>query len=279
VEDAVPEHLVGDPIRLGQVMINLVGNALKFTERGHVAVHVGTDAVTASEARLRVQVEDTGIGIPAHQAEAVFAAFVQADTSTTRRYGGTGLGLAIARRIIEAFGGRLWLESTPGVRTTFFFTASFGIAPAGAESAGTHATAAPPAGPVSPAGPGLRILVAEDNRVNQMLAVRLLEKVGHRVSVVGDGRAAVEAVARERFDLVLMDVQMPEMDGFEATAAIRAREARDPSGGRLPIIAVTAHALKGDAERCLASGMDGYVTKPMQPAELHAAIERLAVPA
>jgi PAS domain S-box-containing protein len=414
-----PEIIVGDPARLRQVLINLVGNAIKFTERGEVVVdvqiqgsgvrgqRVGMGVSFADPCLLHFQVRDTGIGIAAGKQGLIFGAFVQADGSTTRRYGGTGLGLAISSRLVQRMGGRIWVESAPGQGSVFHFTARFGLhgapaaRPAQAEprplpglsvlvvddnatnrfivtetlsqwqmrptavenaagalqaleqaqqagepftlvlldahmpevdgftlaerirehpdltgatvmmlssacqpidaarcqelglaayltkpikqadllrailaALGSPAAAAPPAAPPAPRhGRTLRVLLAEDNLVNQKLAIRLLEKQGHSVTLAGTGAEAVRAVERQAFDLVLMDVQMPEMDGFEATAAIRARE-RD-SGRHLPILAMTAYAMKGDRERCLAGGMDDYVSKPIQPRELWQAIERL----
>jgi signal transduction histidine kinase/CheY-like chemotaxis protein len=417
----VPPVLVGDPLRLRQVIVNLVGNAVKFTEAGEVVVRVRVEARDATSALLHFEVADTGIGIHEAHQRIIFEAFAQADGSTTRRFGGTGLGLSISSRLVDMLGGRIWVESAPGEGATFHFTARFGLDPAAApvrlaepgrrgppsstppsrrrmspELAGLrvlvvddHETArevvsallrvagleveaaadAPSAveavrrasagglgfslaivdagagdpdgfatarrlreasegdvvvvmmltstrqredsarcaaehlggwvqKPIKPAdlvdaleaahrsepldppestrrsipsiplrrGRSLRVLLAEDNLVNQRLAVRLLEREGHEVAVVGNGRAALDALARDRFDLALMDVQMPEMDGFEAAAALRAREAAD--GGHLPLVAVTAYAMKGDRERCLAAGFDGYVSKPIQVIEL-----------
>jgi PAS domain S-box-containing protein len=399
-----PDLLVGDWGRLRQVLVNLVGNAVKFTERGEVVVEVRCDARTAEEVRLHVAVRDTGIGIPAAKLGTIFAPFEQADSSTTRKYGGTGLGLAISSRLVGMMGGRVWAESAPGRGSTFHFTARLGrsgrgsapglgrspAAPAGlaalvvddsatsravlaemldgwglrptavgdAEEAlaelqaaaavgepfrlvlldarmpgagglelaerirscpelagaallllscadrpedaarcrrlgvvarltkpvkGTDLLAAllsavePAAGPAAPAAPPsapsggaglrpLRVLLAEDNPFNQRVGVLTLEGAGHTVRVAGNGREAVAAWQQEAFDVVLMDVQMPEMDGFEATAAIRAAERA--TGRHTPVIAVTAHAMKGDRERCLAAGMDGYVAKPIRPEEL-----------
>jgi signal transduction histidine kinase/ligand-binding sensor domain-containing protein/CheY-like chemotaxis protein len=264
----VPAEVVGDPIRLGQILINLVGNALKFTTAGEVVVTVGLDDAAPPDASrtvgLRVSVSDTGIGIaPEHQLR-IFEAFSQADGSTTRKYGGTGLGLAISARLVELMGGRLTVMSAPEKGSTFSCTAWLARAATRTED---RAAASDATG--RPEGRVLRVLVAEDNPVNQKVASRLLEKAGHSVVVVDNGRAAVDAVARERFDVVLMDVQMPEMNGLEATQAIRALE-----GGlaHTPIVALTAHAMRGDEERCLEAGMDGYLSKPIRAQELYAAL-------
>jgi PAS domain S-box-containing protein len=407
IPPSVLDGLIGDPDRLRQVVVNLVGNAIKFTEKGEVVVRVETKAQTANEVTLHFSVSDTGIGIPPDKQRLIFDPFVQADGSTTRKYGGTGLGLTISSRLIELMGGRIWVESEVGRGSTFHFTARFALqrrsrsqmfalppdnlcglrilvaddnatsrqilgemlvswgmqptlAGSGREAleAMRRAAAHEPfalalldtempegdgfalaaqvkrrpdlAGAVlllssgnptdaarcrelglarclikpvqqsdlldailttlgtSPAertpgsadgvrprpGTGLRVLVAEDNEVNQLLAVSLLEKQGHTVVVAGNGREALAALEQGAFDLVLMDVQMPEMDGLEATALIRRREQQ--AGGHLPIIAMTAHAMKGDRERCLQAGMDDYVSKPVQPRELHEAIARVA---
>jgi PAS domain S-box-containing protein len=414
----LPRDLVGDPGRLRQILVNLVGNAIKFTERGEVVVHVETQSQTEDGVELHFAVTDTGIGIPREKQELIFAAFAQADNSTTRKYGGTGLGLAITSQLVKMMRGRLWVESEPGQGSTFHFTAHFGLGkvptkphalretvclrdmpvlvvddnatnrrileamlthwlmqPSLADGgwAGLAAmeqakdaerpfplvlidaqmpdmdgftlaqrikespglagatimmlTSAGQRGDVArcrelgiavylikpirqselleailvalgrPSREGeqptvltrhslrearrkLRVLVAEDNAVNQELAVRLLEKQGHTVAVAGNGQEALEALEKATsrgFDVVLMDLQMPEMDGLEATAAIRQKE--KATGKHLPIIAMTAHALKGDRERCLAAGMDDYVAKPIQAKELLAAVEGAVLPA
>ena len=406
VAPEVPEVVRGDSTRLRQVVINLVGNAIKFTERGEVALKVQVEAQEGQERLLRFTVADTGIGIPEEKRELIFAPFSQADTSTTRKYGGTGLGLTISTRLVEMMGGRIWVESEVGKGSQFHFTARMEAADAkevkvgtialpemlrgvkvlvvddnrtnrrilegmlgrwemksssveGGEEALAQLSAAREAGKpfgliltdinmpkmngfalverirqrpelstatimmLTSAGqcgdaarcqelgvaayllkpirqselrqaiarvlgvreqdgaiplitrfsvqdtrePSafLRVLLAEDNAVNQRLAVRLLEKRGHRVVVASNGREAVEALEKESFDLVFMDVQMPEMDGLEATTAIREKE--KGSGVHQPIIALTAHTMKGDREKCLAGGMDGYLTKPIRPQE------------
>jgi PAS domain S-box-containing protein len=410
----VPYALAGDPHRLCQVIVNLIGNAIKFTERGEVVLRVDVRSRTEDEICLHFAISDTGIGITADQQQKLFKAFSQADTSTTRRYGGTGLGLAISARLVEMMGGEIWLESQVGCGSMFHFSARFGPArcpvarPAQAELAQMHGlpvlvvddnatnrrillemltnwgmrptvveggrealaaleqarrTGSPftlvlldammpemdgftlaerirkdpePMGstlmmlssanrredaarcrelgvstyltkPIrqstlldaimtslgasasvedraatgakcpAPARGRLRLLLAEDNAVNQRLAVSLLEKRGHQVVVVGNGREALATLDRQPFDAVLMDVQMPEMDGFEATAVIRAREA--DTGAHTPIIAMTAHALKGDRERCREAGMDAYVSKPLRPQELFEVLEGLVTAA
>jgi signal transduction histidine kinase/DNA-binding response OmpR family regulator len=413
VAPGVPDGLVGDPGRFGQVLLNLVGNAIKFTAHGEVAVEVAPEEVDADGVLLHVRVRDTGVGIPADKQQMIFDAFSQADSSTTRRYGGTGLGLAITRRLVALMGGRVWVESDPGQGSVFHFTGRFALAEgpvtrteplplaelsdlrvlavddnetnrrlleamliswgvrptivdggaaALAALAAAHAEEAPfglvlldahmpgidgfevavrmrtnpglgsptimllssdqqrgdvarcrqlgiarslikpvtpselldailvalredagarPAvtapAPVAPARRRLHVLVAEDNRVNQQLVTRMLEKAGHVVVLAANGREAVAAVERQGVDVVLMDVQMPEMDGLAATAAIRRREAHG-SGPRLPIIALTAHAMAGDREVCVEAGMDDYLTKPIKRDDLLRALERVMAP-
>ncbi len=268
----LPSTVVGDPVRLRQVILNLLGNAVKFTEKGGVTLSVAVESVSDTAIRLHFQVADTGIGIPEDKRQLIFEPFRQADGSTTRQYGGTGLGLAISARLAAMMGGRIWLESEVGRGSVFHFTAGFLPGPA--------LPAQPPAQPstlsvaAATESKSLHILLVEDNAVNQRLALRLLQKAGHTVALAADGRNALKLVASERFDLVLMDIQMPVMDGFEATAAIRERERA--TGEHLPILAMTAHAMRGDRERCLAAGMDGYISKPIDIAELISAIEALA---
>jgi two-component system sensor histidine kinase/response regulator len=410
VPASLPAAVVGDLGRLRQVLVNLVSNAVKFTEKGEVVVDVREESRTDEGLVLHFAVRDTGIGIPRNKRDAVFSAFVQADGSTTRKYGGTGLGLAITARLVEIMGGRIWVESRVGRGSTFHFTTRLGLpkeperpkaevepralrdlpvlvvddnatnrtilremlngwgmdpaeasggraaltalakrrasgrpfrlalvdanmpgldgfalvkrlgAAAGPAPAVIMLTSADRRGdlsraralgisaylvkPVKPSDlfdaiirifgaaeadapppdlitdqtiraerPRYRILLAEDNPVNQKVATHVLERRGHTVVTASDGRKALECLERERFDLVLMDVQMPVMDGFEATAAIRKKERA--SGDRLPVVAMTAHAMKGDRERCLAAGMDDYLSKPLRPDELFRTIDRL----
>jgi PAS domain S-box-containing protein len=409
----IPDDLVGDPSRLGRIIVNLVGNAIKFTERGEVVLRVGLEKREAAEVVLHFAVTDTGIGIPIDKQKRIFEAFAQADTSTTRKYGGTGLGLAICAQLAELMGGRVWVESQVGSGSTFHFTARFGLQDASAEkspepapvklqnlpvlvvddnatnrrileemitnwrmrpvaaangaaalkamkrartegnpfqvvlldghmpkmdgfevaarvkkdphlrhatvilltSAGrredvtrakTLGAAAALTKPVKQSElwdaivtalhvPGrakkrpsmtreralgarrpLRILVAEDNPVNQQLALHLLERRGHSAIVAENGREALAAIEKNTFDLVLMDVQMPEMGGLEATRAIREKE--KSTGKHLPIVAMTAHAMQGDRERCLEAGMDGYLAKPLDPKIFLQVVEGTALP-
>jgi CheY-like chemotaxis protein len=223
--------------------------------------------VTASGIELHFQVRDTGIGIPAAKQALVFEEFAQADSSTTRRYGGTGLGLAISQRLVRLMGGRIWLESQEGQGSTFHFTTL--VQPSRGKGTSSPAAAQGPAAATSPPRQ-LRILVADDVVVNQKILQRMLEKLGHVATSVANGQEAADIVSTQTFDLVFMDVQMPVMDGLEATVAIRQRERL--SGAHLPIVAVTAHAMQGDKERFLEAGMDGYVSKPLGQAEVLAAI-------
>jgi signal transduction histidine kinase/DNA-binding NarL/FixJ family response regulator len=269
IEPEVPKLLTGDAGRLRQVLINLIGNAIKFTSRGQVAVNVDlarqeSTPLAADEVCLHFAVADTGIGIPADRLQAIFEPFVQADGSTARKYGGTGLGLTISTRLVDMMGGKIWVESELGKGTTFHFTARLKV-PSQEQGAGTDTPIAQPA-----ALRRLNILLADDNEFNRRVGRMKLEKYGHAITVVGSGQEALDAVAKHSFDLMLTDVQMPDMDGLEVTAAIRRREAT--TGRRLPIIAMTAHAMKGDRERFLAAGMDGYVAKPVRDQELWAAI-------
>jgi len=277
----VPDAIIGDAGRLRQVLVNLVSNAIKFTEEGRVVVEVGKESETDGEARLRFSISDTGVGIPPDKQIAIFRPFTQADSSVSRKYGGTGLGLSIASKLLEMMDGRIWVESPPasgGPGSTFHFEVRFGLQNGASSATRAAAVRAPAAQAVgssarTPTVRPARVLLAEDNEINQKVVTALLKKRGHTVTVAGNGIKALDALQRERFDIVLMDVQMPEMDGLEATAAIRAIE--QASGAHIPIVALTAHAIKGDRERCLAAGMDGYVSKPVRAEDLFQAIEGL----
>ncbi|HEY6249148.1 MAG TPA: ATP-binding protein, partial [Candidatus Angelobacter sp.] len=251
------QSVVGDAVRLKQVLTNLLGNAIKFTERGRIALAAEVGGVRADELEVKFSIADTGIGIPREKQQVIFEAFSQADTSTTRRFGGTGLGLAICSRIVALMGGRIWVESELGRGSTFCFTAKLKITTQSA--AGVTADGDRHSHPERYRS--LRILVAEDNLVNQKVAEKILKVAGHQVAVANSGRETLQKLQEEPFDLVLMDLQMPEMDGFAATTAIR--ESEKITGRHLPIIAMTAHAMKGDRERCLQTGMDEYISKPV----------------
>jgi PAS domain S-box-containing protein len=274
----VPAHVIADPVRVKQVLTNLLGNAVKFTERGSVTLDVSAgpgptgSAAPPNSLLLHFRIVDTGIGIPHDKHALIFEPFRQVDGSTTRRFGGTGLGLAIASTLVELMGGEIRVESAAGAGSTFHASLPVTAAGAVAERRRAISAAAPSIGTTGQAARSRRILVAEDNIVNQRVASRLLTKRGHVVTVVGNGREALDALQREAFDLVLMDIQMPDMDGFEATTAIRRWE-RD-TGARVRIVAMTAHAMTGDRERCLAAGMDGYLSKPIDQRSLYDVVEQ-----
>jgi CheY-like chemotaxis protein len=252
------------------VLINLVGNAIKFTEQGSVTLKVQRLDVEQDEVVLwQFSVDDTGIGIPQEKQDAIFRAFTQADGSISRRFGGTGLGLTISARLVEAMGGRIWLESEVGRGTTFHFSVPLGVA----AEAPADETVVKPGTSEDKLDVPLRILLVEDNLVNQKVAVAMLTKRGHHVITARNGLEGLNVVGRDSFDLVLMDVQMPVMNGLEATKAIRASE--HGSGRHLPIIAMTAHALREDIDRCRAAGMDGYISKPFQIETLIAELSRV----
>ena len=264
IADDVPDALLGDARLLRQVLANLLSNAIKFTERGEIVSRVRVQELTGDVVTLRFEVADTGIGIPPDKQRVIFEEFVQADASTTRRYGGTGLGLAIASRLVDALGGAIGLESEPGTGSTFHFTARFGLdvaAPAEAPS------------PVEPDVelPPLHVLLVEDSVANQRVGAGMLQKLRHTIRIVTNGAEAVEACAAERFDVILMDLQMPGMDGYEATRAIRRRE-HDEGIAKTPIVALTARASSGNEELCRAVGFDGYLAKPYRSRELLDAI-------
>ena len=277
IDPAIKDYLVGDPFRLRQVLTNLLGNAIKFTSQGKVSLFAELEGKEKGFQIVRFGVTDSGIGVPADKQQVIFEAFRQADGSTTRKYGGTGLGLAISARIVALIGGTIGITSKPNEGSTFHFTARF-----------KPAANAPPPAPAPPqnlkklndtasglSGPyGLSVLLAEDNAVNQRLVVRLLEKRGHKISVASSGREALLLFESSRFDVILMDVQMPDVDGIQATTAIREIEKRQKT--YTPIIALTAHAMKGDRERCLAAGMDAFVNKPIDASSFMDVLETTA---
>ncbi len=261
-----PPFLSGDPARLRQILTNLVGNAVKFTERGKVTMSGVVLRETDTHLEFRLTVRDTGIGIPPERKAAVFDSFTQADGSITRRYGGTGLGLAICLRLTDLMAGRIGVESEPGRGSEFWLVVTLEKTSAGQEKPAATSWASEPE-PL-----GLHVLLAEDNVINQEVARGFLEMWGCTVDVAGNGWAACQAAQKKKYDLVRLSVQMPEMDGRQATAAIRSRERG--SARRLPIIAMTAHNMQGDREQCLACGMDDYVSKPVDPEKLLAALKR-----
>jgi signal transduction histidine kinase/CheY-like chemotaxis protein len=274
----VPTRLVGDPSRLRQVLLNLVGNAVKFTPRGHVHVDVLVREHRDRGALVEIAVSDTGIGIAADVQPRLFQAFTQADASTTRRYGGTGLGLAICRQIVELMNGAIGVESAPDRGSRFWFTVPLDLAepaPGGGPVVALAPSAVAPAR-IERAASALRILLVEDNPVNQQVAVRMLRKLGHDVDIAHNGFEAVDAARRTAYDAVLMDCQMPELDGYGATLRIRAGES---SSRRVPIVAVTANAAVDDRERCLAAGMDDYLAKPLRLNELARVLDQWTKPA
>ena len=267
----VPVSIKGDPTRVRQVLLNLLGNAVKFTERGRIDLVIGCDGLGTAQPLLHVAVRDTGIGVAPEMHERIFEAFVQEDASTTRRYGGSGLGLSIARRLVELMGGRIWLESVKDVGSTFHVTLPL-VEPIWAES--RIAEEAPAPEPVEPAvhTGSAPVLLVEDNLANQKLMRWVLERQGFQVTLAADGAQGVQAFGQSRFEAVLMDVQMPVMSGLEATRLIRDME-RERGGARTPIIAVTANAILGDRDACLAAGADDYLSKPFTAQQLREKVE------
>ena len=276
-EPEIPQTLVGDSLRLWQVLNNLVGNAIKFTETGDVAVQARIESQTASQGEnhghvvLGFTVRDSGIGLTPEQIGRLFQSFSQADASTTRKYGGTGLGLAISKNLVELMGGTMWVESTPGKGSVFGFNLPFTCPPEESRTTPDLSRSNMPGDNGSLANlSGLRVLLVEDNEFNRQLATALLTQAGIEVSSAHDGIEAVRAAQQQEFDAVLMDIQMPNMDGLEATRNIR----KNPALAGLPIIAMTANAMAGDREHCLAAGMNDYLTKPIQHNALYAALAR-----
>jgi signal transduction histidine kinase/ActR/RegA family two-component response regulator len=266
VDKSLTDDFLGDPTRLRQILSNLLGNALKFTSQGSIQLHVGpAEGSTPELPLIQFSVADSGIGIPADKLPIVFEQFRQADGSTTRRFGGTGLGLSICQRLAALMGGRIWAESEVGKGTTIRFTVAL--------RQGTRESAAAPVAERTPSR-ALRVLLVEDNAVSQRLAERLLGKQGHQVVTAANGLQGVSAFREQDYDLVLMDVQMPELDGLAATQAIRALERG--TGRRTPVLMLTANAMKGDREKCLEAGADGYLTKPLEAGQLIRTITEMA---
>jgi signal transduction histidine kinase/ActR/RegA family two-component response regulator len=268
LDDKLPKWVMTDSLRLWQVLNNLAGNALKFTENGTVTIKLRLQSQIGPHPRVRFEVIDTGIGIPDENLAHIFEAFKQADGSTTRRFGGSGLGLTISTRIIRLMGGQIEVRSTEGEGSNFFFTVPLPVAEAPVEEPSDNlddSTTLPL--------DGMSLLLVEDNPVNQKLAYRILKKAGAQVTLANNGQEAVDACLDNIFNVILMDVQMPVMDGFVATAKIRANEAENQ---HVPIVALTAHALPGYREKCIAAGMDDFVTKPLKAKLLRRTVYRWA---
>lgn len=262
---ALHAGVFGDPLRVRQIVTNLLSNAVKFTERGAVSVRLTTE-MRNGRIETCIEVSDTGAGIPSQKLGDIFEKFTQADSSITRKYGGTGLGLAITRRLVEIHGGKIRVESEVGKGSSFFVTIPFDPAPLSEPAPSVESR------PAAPESPGVRLLLVEDNLVNQKVVLAMLRKRGYQIEIANDGREALdklEAAARP-YDLVLMDVQMPVLDGLETTRLLR----RDPRWAKLPVVAMTAHAMTGDREKCMEAGMNGYISKPVQPAHLITTLER-----
>lgn len=272
--DRIPRFIQGDPVRLKQVLFNLLGNAFKFTSKGEISIHVHPQNVGDKEVIIHFSVLDTGIGIPSTKLDSIFQAFTQVDASTTRRYGGTGLGLTISRRLVKLMGGELNVISKEGKGSEFYFTLPFKKANRASdekiETLSMDGTTSRDYGQA-------RVLLAEDNPVNQDVATATLEQWGLRVDIANSGLEAIQALRQNRYSLVLMDVQMPEMDGLEATLTLR-----DPASGvldpKVPVIAMTAHAMKEDKKRCMEAGMDDYLSKPLHPSNLLSILDKYITP-
>ena len=255
----IPEYVFGDPLRIKQIVMNLVNNAMKFTSQGHVKVNILVLSTTEQIVNLKIEVIDTGVGIPKNKLDDIFLAFNQADSSTTRQYGGTGLGLSICAQLAHLMGGAIYVNSIHGQGSMFVFTVTLEVTSQSIIDQSVLIINENKDTPVEKRQ--LKILLAEDNLINQKITVAFLKRLGHLVDIADNGRIAIEKFQSHSYDLILMDIQMPEVSGFEATSAIRDIEKK--SSNHVPIIALTAHALVGDKEKCLRSGMDDYLTKPL----------------
>ncbi|WP_411823707.1 ATP-binding protein [Leptospira sp. 'Mane'] len=264
---------LGDPSRLKQILVNLIGNAIKFTREGGVTVTIEKKEVVANRTKILFSIEDTGIGIPSHALDSLFSPFQQVETSTTRRFGGTGLGLAIAKQLSELMGGTIGVKSELGKGSVFWFTSIFESSSSHLSLGDTNQESKAPNQSKNIRFLGKKVLVAEDNPTNQIVALGLLRKIGIEAKLVNNGKEVLEELSKNRYSLVLMDCQMPEMDGFEATARIRS-QTDENFQTNIPIIALTAYAMKGDREKCISAGMNDYLSKPIQPTELSLLIEK-----
>jgi CheY-like chemotaxis protein len=266
----VPQEITGDPLRIRQILANLIGNAVKFTEHGSVAVRIDGQFSRGSEFTLRITVQDSGTGIPADKLLSIFDKFTQADGSVSRKYGGTGLGLAITRKLVELHRGEINVSSELGRGTAFTVTLPCEARPGASGNPGALAAPASAAPRTGVPDDAVRILVVEDNQVNQKVVTAVLRKRGFYIELANDGQEALHKLQNsDAFDLVLMDVQMPVLDGLEATRLIR----KEPRWKQLPIVAMTAHAMNGDKERCLEAGMSGYISKPVHPSLLLSTVD------
>jgi len=282
IETNTPRYVIGDPGRIRQMLYNLIGNAIKFTPHGSIAVKlapIGTPSPHNEEIACRIEVEDTGIGIPKDKHRFIFEKFTQADSSTTRKFGGTGLGLAICKQLAEAMNGTIGVDSIPGEGSRFWFTIRLKYNPSAKNISTTKAyvSTLTEKQAARPNFEGTRVLLAEDNTINKEVIARMLEKSGCRVTTVDNGIKAIATIKNQSFDVILMDCQMPEMDGFEASEHIKKLE-HDHIIPHTPIIAVTANAMQGDRERCLAAGMSDYIAKPIYIEELERVLRRWAAP-
>lgn len=272
IDESIPEYLIGDPVRIRQVLMNFGGNAVKFTEKGSVSFDVELLESTDKACTLKFSVTDTGPGISQKQQNEIFGTFTQGDTSTTRRYGGTGLGLSICKQLVELMDGELGLESEPGKGSTFWFTVS--LKKVENDTGEKSVNPAEINDDFSDSDQPLKILIAEDNKINQIVARKILEKENFEVEIVETGKQAVDAVQTGNYSFVFMDIQMPEMDGYEATRKIR--ELEKDTGKHIPIIALTASAMEKDREKCLSVGMDEYLPKPIEKEELLRILKKTA---
>jgi signal transduction histidine kinase len=272
IDDSIPEYLIGDPVRIRQVLMNFGGNAVKFTEKGQVSFDVKLIKSQRGSCTLKFSVTDTGPGITKKKQKEIFGTFTQGDTSTTRKYGGTGLGLSICKQLVDLMDGELGLDSEPGKGSTFWFTVS--LKKATEETARESMDQPGMNNGFFNSGQTLKILIAEDNKINQIVARKILEKEGFEVDIAETGKEAVDAVQNGDYSFVFMDIQMPEMDGYEATRTIR--ELEKGTGKHTPIIALTASAMEKDREKCLSVGMDEYVPKPIEKEELLRVLKKTA---
>ncbi len=269
IDDQIPKKMAGDPVRINQILLNIVGNAVKFTEKGSVTVNCKLKNKTAENYEIAFQVIDTGIGIQKENLQDVFESFSQANSGITRKFGGTGLGLPISKKLIELYGGELKLESEFGEGTTFSFTLNFGMPSVESKPIDIRERIK-----VSDAEKAkIKILLAEDNKINQLVAKRFLERFGFNLDIANDGKEAIQMVSATKYDLILMDIQMPELDGLEATRIIRANKTEHNRG--IKIMAMTASVLKKEIDRCFDAGMDDYIPKPFDPDELYEKIVTL----